>query len=425
MVKNHTFLFKPGFKLGVASAATQIEGGDLDHSFNRWYEKGHIMDGTNPARANDHYNLVDCDLKLMKDMGIGIYRLGIEWARIEPRVGEFSIPAIEHYKNLLSTLKKYNIKPLVTLHHFTNPGWFEDMGGFTNKDNIKYYLRFVKRVVTSFDSLANEYITINEPNVYAVNSYLYGIWPPGETSYKKTIQVMNHLALSHIKAYELIHRIRFEEGHKDTLVSFANHVRVFEPKSKYNPWHILCAKLMEYLFQDLENKAFYLGKFDWPFEKYKFTKRENYCDFIAMNYYTRSSVSGFKDGVKEGCKTNDLGWEIYPKGIEECAEKLYALCKKPIYITENGTCDNKDAFRSKYIYEHLKVISESKLPITRYYHWSFTDNFEWIHGESARFGIVHIDYETQERTIKKSGHFYSKIIKDRGITGETYKEFLI
>lgn len=419
------FKLKTDFLLGVASSATQIEGGDLGHSFNLWYEQGHIKDGSNPARANDHYNCMEDDLALMKDMGIQVYRFGIEWARIEPQCGNFDLAVLRHYKKLLSLLKEYNIKPLVTLHHFTNPGWFEELGAFTKLENIKYYLRFVKKAVTYFGELSNEYITINEPNVYAVNSYFYGIWPPGEKSFDKTMKVMNHLAIAHIKAYDLIHKIRIEEGFYDTKVSFANHVRVFEPSNKHNPWHIICAKLMEYLFQELENKAFYKGEFIWPLKKHMIKRKKSYCDFVAINYYTRTTVTAFKDGVKKGSKTNDLGWEIYPFGLIRCAKKLYQICPKNIYITENGTCDNNDNFRSKYIYDHLKVISESSLPIKRYYQWSFTDNFEWIEGEAARFGLVHVDYNTQKRTIKRSGEFYSKIIKDGGkVSEELYKEYI-
>ena len=166
------------------------------------------------------------------------------------------------------------------------------------------------------------------------------------------------------------------------------------------------------------------GKFKWPLKASLPVETGGYCDFIGINYYSRTTVSGFGDGIRKNAPKNDLGWEIYPEGIIRCSEKLYSLIKRPIYITENGTCDNNDTFRCRYIYDHLKLICESKLPFERYYHWCFCDNFEWLEGESARFGLVHVDYETQKRTVKKSGSFYSEVIKAGGVTSEIYERYV-
>lgn len=416
--------FKEDFSLGVASAATQIEGGECGHNWNDWYAKGKIKNHSNPARATDHFNRWKEDADLMAEMKIKHYRLGIEWARICPNEGEVDEAAITHYREELQYLKEKGISVLLTIHHFTNPMWFERKGAFTKRENLHYYLDFVELVVKSFGDLVSEYITINEPNVYATNSYYFGEWPPGEKSFAKTIAVMSNMAECHIKAYQLIHRMRKEMGYDDTKVSFANHVRSFDPENPYNPWHRLCSKLLDHLFQGAITQAMTLGRFQWPLKKAKDISQGEYLDFIAINYYTRSTVSGFGDGTKEDAAKNDLGWEIYPEGLLRCTKQLYQLLERPIYVTENGTCDNSDAFRSKYIYEHLKVITESNLPITRYYHWCFCDNFEWVEGESARFGLVHVNYETQERTIKKSGKFYTRMIEENGVTVEAYEEFV-
>jgi beta-glucosidase len=302
--------------------------------------------------------------------------------------------------------------------------WFERKGGFTKAENLKHYMDLVKLVICSFGDLISEYITINEPNVYATNSYYFGSWPPGEKSFNQAIAVMTNMSVFHIEAYKLIHKMRREMGYQDTKVSFANHLRVFDPANPLNPWHQLCTKLLERFFQSAVTEAMCLGKFVWPLKTSTPVERGEYCDFIAINYYTRTTVSDFGDGVKEGSPKNDLGWEIYPKGIIRCSEKIYKLLKRPIYITENGTCDNKDIFRCRYIYDHLKEVSESDLPFERYYHWCFCDNFEWIEGESARFGLVHVDYESQKRTIKKSGNFYSAIIKADGVTQKIFDKYV-
>lgn len=410
--------------LGVASAATQIEGGECGSNWNDWYHKGRIKDHSNPARATNHYELWQEDADLMAEMKIKHYRLGLEWARISPREGVVDEEVLAHYRNELTYLQKKGISTLLTIHHFTNPMWFEQKGGFTKKENLKYYLDFVTLVVKSFGDIVSEYITINEPNVYATNSYYFGEWPPGEKSFTKAITVMTNMSYCHIKAYELIHELRRKMGFQDTKVSFAHHVRVFDPQNPKNPWHRICVGLLERFFQGAITEAMLTGKFKWPLGRVKGIRQGEYIDFIAINYYTRTTVSGFGDGTKQDAPKNDLGWEIYPDGLIRSTEKVYRILERPIYITENGTCDNDDSFRSRYIFEHLKTITESKLPIIRYYHWCFCDNFEWIEGESARFGLVHVNYETQERTVKRSGEFYTKMIEQQGVTRELYEQYV-
>ena len=167
-----------------------------------------------------------------------------------------------------------------------------------------------------------------------------------------------------------------------------------------------------------------LGKFRFPLKNFGNLPKGEYTDFIGLNYYTRSTVSGIGDGVRENSPRNDLDWEIYPEGITECAQKLYDVLPRPIWVTENGTCDNSDSFRCRYLFEHIKKISESELPFERYYHWCFCDNLEWIEGNSAKFGLVSIDPETRERKIKKSGEFYSEIIKNGGVSAEMYEKYV-
>ncbi len=418
------FQLKDGMSLGVASAATQIEGGDLNHNWNDWFRRGRIKDGSDPARATDHYNRWREDADLMAGMGIKIYRLGIEWARLCPTRGSWDLGAVAHYREELTYLKDNGISILLTIHHFTNPMWFEAKGGFTKAENLGDFLDFVENAVRSFGDLVSEYITINEPNVYATESFYWGTWPPGEKSMKQAFTVMTNMAVCHIRAYALIHKIRGEMGFHDTRVSFAHHMRVFDPAQIENPYHRICTLLLERFFQEAINQALCFGVFKWPLKKAPEIKRGEFIDFIAVNYYTRTTVSGFRDGTHRGAPKNDLGWEIYPEGIVRCVKDQYSLLPRPIYITENGTCDNTDAFRSRYIYEHLKALCDSGLPIERYYHWCFCDNFEWIEGESARFGLVHVDYETQVRTVKKAGNFYAAVIREGGVTEEIYETYV-
>lgn len=419
------FKLKENLLLGAAAASTQIEGGgECGHNWNDWYRRGKIRDGSDPARSTDHYSRWREDADLMAAMGLKVYRLGIEWARLCPAQDRVDEAAVAHYREELIYLKEKGIQPLLTIHHFTNPMWFENKGGFARTENINHFMDFVALTVHSFGDIVSEYITINEPNVYAVNSYYFGDWPPGKKSPGLAFTVMSNMAACHILAYKKIHKLRSEMGYGDTQVSFANHVRIFAPANPINPWHRISAMLLEYAFQGAITQALLSGVFKWPLKAPLDLERGEYCDFIAMNYYTRSTVTGLRDGVRKDAPKNDLGWEIYPEGIVRCAEKLFNQINRPIYITENGTCDNTDAFRCRYLYDHLKALCQSGLPVVRYYHWCFCDNFEWIEGESARFGLVHVNYENQKRTLKKAGEFYSQILRAGGVTEEIFDKYV-
>ena len=415
---------KENFLLGVASAATQIEGGEWNHTWNDWYHKGKILDGSNPARANQHYEKYLEDIKLMQEMKIQTYRFGVEWARIQPNENEFVEEVIAHYRSSIQELNTAGIKPLLTLHHFTNPLWFEEKGGFTKEENIKFFLNFVKRMVLELGDLVEEYVTINEVNIYATQGFYSGNWPPAMKSPQMTLKVMSVMATAHIQAYQLIHEIRQQQQFQNwerTKVGYANHLRVFKPKNKWNPKHQICKMISERFFQGALSKAMSLGQFTFPLKNICNLPQGEYSDFIGINYYSKTTVTGLSDGVASQVPVNDLGWEIYPEGIVECARDQYKLLKRPIYITENGTCDNDDRFRIRFIYEHLKAMTDSDLPFERYYHWCFTDNFEWLEGESARFGLVHVNYETQERTVKMSGRFFTKMIEAKGVSKWMYE----
>lgn len=416
--------FPEGFMLGVSSASTQIEGGEVGSNWNDWYHKGHIKDGSDPAVANDHWNRWREDSDLMAAMGLHVCRLGLEWARLMPKRGEVSVEAVRHYREELSYLRDLGIRPLVTLHHFSNPMWFEEKGAFEKRENLKDFLDFVRMCADRFGDLVDDWITINEPNVYATNGYCFGAWPPGRKSYTQTFRVMENMAYCHIRAYEILHETRKKLGYADTMVGFANHVRVFDPKEPKNPLHRFFAKTGEWLFQGALTQAMGRGEFRFPFRNHWHIKPGEYCDFNGVNYYTRSTVSGLADGVRENSPRNDLDWEIYPEGLVRCAEKLQAILPRPLWVTENGTCDQNDRFRAKYIYEHLQAICTSGLPFERYYHWCFCDNFEWIEGNTARFGLIHIDYETQKRTPKRSAEFYRDMAQNGGVTEECFEKYV-
>ncbi|MGV8910294.1 MAG: glycoside hydrolase family 1 protein [Propionicimonas sp.] len=410
----------PRCVLGVATAATQIEGGELDTNWHRWAAAGRIADGSSPARAADHWNRVTEDVALLKELGIRHYRMGLEWARLEPDDGNFDPEAFAHYRDELTSLHDAGITTLVTLHHFTLPGWFVDSGGWLAADAVPTFLRFVEKVVTELGDLGAEWITINEPNIYATQAYLFGTWPPGQRSFPRSIAVMRALAGAHIAAYVRIHELQ-----PHARVAAAHHLRVFAPAQRRNPAHRAGAVLTRYLFQGALVKAFNTGRSAWPLRAPKGVRPGRYFDFHAINYYSRSTVRGIGDGVAAGADVNDLGWEIYPAGLVEVASWMSVHYPGvPVFLTENGTCDTTDSFRSRFLYDHLAGIAASDLPIERYYHWCFTDNWEWAEGEAARFGLVQLDFATQHRAVKDSGRFYADIIANGGVTEAAHERWV-
>ena len=415
------FQLPEGFLLGSSTAATQIEGGDRNNNWYDWYAKGNIRDGSSILRADDHWNRVEEDADLLTVLSQQVYRMGIEWSRIEPEKGKFDAEAMAHYREEITRIVERGVRPLVTLHHFTHPLWLTEEGGFETSKVVEYFERYVRYVVENIGDLVSEYITINEPNVYVVNGYVFGIWPPGKTNFALSAKVYINMVKCHIAAYKIIHEIRAGKL-PETMVGVAHHLRVFIPYNRFNPLDHLAAKIMRFYFQDGIVGLMSRGKIAFPFNLLLPRHiRGCYSDFMGINYYSRSAVKfrGMQDGVLPGAPLNDLGWEIYPEGIALLCRKFYKKYGLPIWITENGVCDNSDALRAEFICDHLEQLANiagQGVRVERYYHWSLLDNFEWLEGESARFGLVHVNYSTQERRIKRSGDFYAQICRSGGVT---------
>ena len=415
------FTLPNDFYLGTATAATQIEGGDKNNNWYEWSTKNTIKGGGTTLRADDHWNRYREDISLMKCLNQKVYRMGIEWSRIEPENGRFDDEAMAHYRDEISLLLKNGIKPLLTLHHFTHPLWICKEGEFETERIVKYFERYVRYVVKNIGDLVSDYITINEPNVYVTNGYIFGIWPPAKKNFKLAMKVYINMTLCHIAAYKAIHELR--EGFAEkTMVGVANHLRIFRPYNNFSPFDRITAAIVSGLFQNEIVSLMSKGT-SGPVLRFFSPKgiQGNYCDFIGINYYTRSTfrLRGFKDIVRPGLPKNDIGWEIYPQGLADLCESFYKKFKLPIWITENGVCDNDDDIRSEYIFNHLEQVAllcKKGIPVERYYHWSLLDNFEWLDGETARFGLIYVDYDTQKRTIKRSGEFYAEICKEHGVT---------
>lgn len=424
------------FLMGTATAALQIEGGDRNNNWYRWCEQGKIKDCSHCLRANDHWNRFQEDIALMKEMHNDTYRLGLEWSRIEPSPGQWDSKGLAHYRLELEELLKAGITPLVTLHHFSHPLWFEDMGGWANSKSVDYFVRFTRVVVENLGDLVQDWITINEPNVYAMGCYLTGEWPPGKKSIPGYLRVLRNMVKAHILAYREIHAIRKQHNFPGkTMVGVANHIRVFDPEN--NKGARRASKRLDHLFHTMVVEGMVKGKISFPMGRGNYPLgRGFYMDFFGLNYYSRDIIAHKLSNLgmlfaelktDPNLPKNDLGWDIYPEGLYRVCKDYYGKYKVPIYITENGICDTDDDRRPQYIYDHLEQVAklrEEGIPVERYYHWTLMDNFEWAEGESAPFGLIHCNFETQERTIRKSAEFYTEICKGKAVTQAMAEKYL-
>ena len=412
------FKLRKSLLLGIATSATQIEGGDKNNSWYEWTKNGDkTLDGSTPLNANSHWERYKEHIDLMSSLSIKTYRMSIEWSRIEPSEDNFNEENMLHYIDEIKYLKEKGIKVLLTLHHFANPIWFDNKGGFKNKKYaINRFSKYVRYVVSHLKGLVTDYVTINEPNVYAILTFFTGQWVQQEKSWSSTRKVLINMGLSHIEAYKIIHEII-----EDANVGFANNITNLRPYRPNNIIDRIGTWFLDRRFNLAITDLMAYGKLTFPLGCSR--RKGVYFDFLGINYYTTHLVRNFDEIYPLDGEFNDLGWWIEPSGLDEILQKYHKKYQKNIYITENGIADKNDSKRPKYIYEHLKVVSKYEF-VDRYYHWSFMDNFEWKDGYTPRFGIVEYFYDTATYKPRKSAYFYQEIINNLGVTNELKDKYL-
>ncbi|MCG8454607.1 MAG: glycoside hydrolase family 1 protein [Spirochaetales bacterium] len=422
--------------LGSATAATQIEGDDGKCNWSHWAAAGKIAGGVRSIKAADHWNRLEEDVNLMKKLNQECYRLSIEWSRVEPEEGQFSHEGLQHYLHEMQLLKEAGIIPLVTLHHFSCPQWLQEQGAWKKRKTVKLFVRFVTKVVETLGDLAWEYCTINEPNVFVNDTYMDGLYPGGgKNDVMGYFKAARHMIEAHVKSYTCIHELRKSRGFTGkTRVGFAHHLAFFDQKSK-SPLISLSRRFMDYSFHRIFFKGMVEGKKPFPIGwGGRFGQRgKTYCDFLGINYYSRhivrsswnpATLFGQLDVEKNlsAKQKNDLGWEIYPEGLGHVIRQAWNQYKLPVFITENGLADAADSRRASFIVNHLEQVAQliqEGVDIQRYFHWSLMDNLEWNDGYGPRFGLIEINYDTQERQIRPSGHLYAEICHNHVIPSRT------
>lgn len=411
--KATTLSFPKRFFWGAATAAHQVEGGN----HNQWsvwelenakalaqkakYNNGHLPrwdeiadEATDPnnyvsGQAVDHFNRYPEDFDILRSLNMNAFRCSIEWSRLEPEEGRWDPAAIEHYRTYLQTMQKKGIEPFVTLWHWTVPTWFAERGGFEKRSNIKYFLRFVEKVITELGHEFRYAITLNEVEVYVAQSYLEGNWPPNKQSKWATIKTYQNLIRAHKRAYKLI-----KGSSRKFVVGIAANVS-----------HI-------YAGDDARLTRWVAGMARWGMEWIVARRLKKHLDFVGLNYYFSDRFYGYRIH-NPNQSLSDFGFDMQPQDIQFVLERLHQKTRLPIIITENGCADRNDAFRKWWLMQTLLAMHKAMqngVQLQGYLHWSLLDNFEWASGFWPKFGLVSVDRKTQ-RTVRPSAKWFAQTIR--------------
>lgn len=412
------FHFPRGFLWGASTSSHQVEGGNDGNDWWDWEQAGRVRETS--GAACDHYRRFREDFDLARSLNHNAHRFSLEWSRIEPAEGRFSDEGLAHYSDVIDALIERGIEPIMTAHHYTLPRWLAAKGGWESPEIEKYFMRYIARVADAYAGRVRWWITINEPVVHTFKSYIIGQWPPGEESYPTAFNVVRHMMRAHVRAYHAIH-----ERRDDAMVSVAKHALALAPCDPGRWRDRLSVRVRSYLFNHMFYDAVFKGALRVPGLFWERLPAGRTLDFIGLNYYTRDFVrnAGFSIPGLIGnlctiaqhrmiSKRNDLGWEVYPEGLARFLHEFHKY-DLPILITENGIPEETDDDRWVFIFMHLWQVARAiadGVDVVGYLHWSLLDNYEWADGYAARFGLVGVDFETQERTVRDSARRYANII---------------
>ncbi len=428
--------FPPGFFWGVSTAAHQVEGSNHNNQWSDWEAAGRIRSQELCGDACDWWNNAERDFDLAQEMGLNALRLSVEWSRIEPQEGQWHRESLSRYREMIKALLERGIEPMVCLHHFTNPRWFEQKGAFLSPDAATLFERFSRRVVEELGDLCRHWVTFNEPNVYASLGYVLGEFPPGRVGDVITAyRVINSMARIHARVYRLIHSLQ-----PDAQVGWSHNYIVFVPANPSSPLDRLVTRLINELFNENFLRVIESGHHKFPFNLAggNIPEAKGTCDFVGLNVYSRLHVSFdlreayqlfarvyVPSHVPQGdCGIERPYGEACPEVVRVAVERSAKL-GKPIYILENGVPDASDRIRPWLLLNTLKELHgliEAGHDIRGYFHWTLSDNFEWTEGWNLRFGLIELNQATQARTMRSSGTIYRSIALKNALSRQMLQE---
>ena len=421
----NAFRFPDGFFWGAATSSHQVEGNNVHNDWWAWEQAGRVKEPS--GLACDQYHRFAEDFDLAASLGHNAHRFSIEWSRVEPQPGRFDDAALAHYVEVIDALRSRGLEPVVTLHHYTNPQWMARAGTWTNPQIVDWFARYTERVAKAVGNRVRYWITINEPMVYVHMSYLEGIGPPGMRSVRAAQRVTEHLIRAHAAAYHVLHAAARTDA-PPPQVSVANYLPLFLPCRAWWPPHRVASALTDRIFNGGFMTAVTEGRWAVPgvFPK-RIAEAKGTLDYLGLNFYRRHFIRiGARPSQWLGMacerahhwgpmteRTSWMGWEVYPEAFSEVLTRWSRL-GLPILVTENGTSMADDARRWSFIHQHLAAMSraiEAGTRVLGYLYWSLLDNFEWAHGFAPRFGLIEVDYATQERRVRESARRYAEVCR--------------
>ena len=458
--------FPSDFIWGVAASAYQIEGAwnEDGKSPSIWdtftHKRGKIKNNENGDIAIDHYHRYQDDVALMAQLGLKNYRFSIAWTRVLPTgSGTINQAGVDFYDRLVDELLKYNIEPYACLFHYDLPQTLQDQGGWPNRDTAFVFADYAHAITERLSDRVKIWMTHNEPWVTAFVGYGFGAHAPGKRNPKSMFKALHHVLLSHGLAAEAVRAA----AKQPVKVGITLNLNPVYPATDSES-DAAAAQRIDTLLNRIQLDPLLKGT--TPLEELSFQKwiprdtiqpgdleKIHNIDLLGVNYYSRTVAKHaawvpFLSAIMIQPKGNEYSemWEIYPKGIYELLVRVWKdYYSEPIppapfpsteagarglgpelMITENGipvpdilTGDGHihDPRRIKYLRDHLAQVRRAMddgIPVKGYFHWSFCDNFEWNLGYDKRFGLVYVDYATQKRYIKDSGHWFSQVIRENG-----------
>jgi beta-glucosidase len=425
-------VFPPGFLWGAATSAHQVEGNNRANDWWRFEQRpGAIRGGRGSGDACRHYERYDSDFALAQGDGHNAHRFSIEWSRIEPGRGRIDAAEVAHYHDVLAALKRRGLTPVATLHHFTNPLWIADSGGWDARETIDAFERFARFCAREFGSEVDWWCTVNEPEVFAFRGWSEGIWPPGVRDNSRALAVIANQLEAHGRAYRAIHEEDRWDADGDGIaarVGFAKNYIQLEPLRAWNPLDRMQAEVERKVYLEAVEQAPQTGVIDFSVPGAQRVRREvpelkGARDFYGLNYYTRFRVKSLAPEphvATPGAPVNDLGWEIWPDGLRQA---LLAAGRfgQPVLVTENGVADLHDTQRPAALLAFVAAMHQAiaeGVNVLGYLHWSLLDNFEWADGFHGAFGLYAVDFDDPERprTRRRSAEVYARIARANAIT---------
>lgn len=443
-------IFPPGFLWGAATSAYQVEGAVRADGRGEsiWdvfsHIPGNIADGSTGDIACDQYHRYPDDIAIMRELGLTGYRFSIAWPRVFPNgSGSINRAGLDHYRRLVDALLEAGIAPLVTLYHWDLPRPLQSRGGWANRDTALRFGEFAHVVAGALGGEVERWITINEPWIAAFFGHLFGWFAPGQRSLPTALAAAHHLMLAHGEGMDALRA----ELPPTAKAGIALNLSPVEPLDDSNAdaeaAHRFDGSLNRWFLD-----ALYRGRYpDDMLAAYgdalpdirdgDLARISRPTDFLAVNYYSPMVVRWARGAPlldvelasRPGVPTTAMGWEIAPDGLYRLLARLRDEYAPPsILIAENGAAFEDrlvdgavdDPGRERYLHDHLLAAFravEDGVPLHGYLAWSLLDNFEWSHGYEKRFGLVHVDFATQERTIKRSGRWFAEVTRENGVRG--------